>query len=280
MNNITKIIIENKCSWKIPKYEKTTTLEEYINKSESTIHDIVLAENDIYKVYLNRNNEWYDKWLEFQNFSNLQNIKDLKFVYIENWVEKILDIPNSILDNLSKYFQKGYNIKWLKTTRWNSSVLDCNCEEFVNLLLGIIDVPKELETNDIEKNWNILWSLENESELTAGDVIVILPEKFLKEEGLSKDVNKIMFNTIRTISNLLGIKEKINSASIENDGIKEVIDYINDRSKNLDYHFAIYLWQDMYISKMWYNVEVSINDLSFFLERFEIWTIIRLQLNN
>lgn len=259
MNNLTKIIIETKDSNRIPKYNKYSTLIDYINKFESNVDNILTSENDIYKVYLNRKRKGYDKRLEFHNFSNLKNIWEIEFVLIENWIEKIFPIPEVIKSNFKRYLEKWYPLKAIKNTRWTLNVYTINCEYFANILLWHDENNFDNKNYDFNDYWDILWLVDNESELIPWDVILTTPKKLTPSKKHTK--------LLRYIKKGLPSKDK-----------KDLLmDITKDRSKLGDFHFAVYLWNNMFISKMWWQMEVSITDLHFLRKRFDIWSIIRLK---
>lgn len=265
--NTTKIIVETKDSKFIPKYDSYIILKEYINRCESDIHKILLYQNDVYKVYLTRNNNPYDNRLEFHNFSNLKSSWEIEFVFIEDWIEKAFEVPEVIKDNFRRYLQKWYPLNWIKNSRWTLLVRSINCELFANMLLWHTDEKFDVDKYDFEKKWNVLWVIESDSELIPWDVIITIPETLILPDNWSKKI-------LNNINKILNLSKKIP----DTEDIKDLsLKHIKNKPYFKNFHFAVYLWNGMFLSKMWFKMEVSITDLYFLKKRFDVWTIIRLQ---
>ena len=267
--NTTKIIVETKGSKLIPKYDSYTILKEYINRFESDIHKILLYQNNVYKVYLTRNDNSYDNRLEFHNFSNLKNSWEIKFVFIENWIEKDFQVPEVIKDNFRRYLQKWYPLKWIINTRGSNHIPSINCELFANMLLWHTDKNFDLDKYDFENKWNVIWVIESDFELIPWDVIVTIPETLGTPDNRSKKFLKHI-NKILKLSIKIPDKEDLKDLALK---------HIKNKPYFKDFHFAVYLWNGVFLSKMWGQMEVSITDLHFFKKRFDVWTIIRIQSN-
>lgn len=265
--NTTKIIVETKDRKLIPKYDNHTILNEYINRCESNIHKILLSQNDVYKVYLTRDDNLYDNRLEFHNFSNLKNSWEIKFVFIEDWKEKDFEVPTVIKENFRRYLEQWYPLKWINNTRWSNHIPSINCELFANMLLWHTDKKFDVKKYDFEKKWNILWVIESDSELIPWDVIITIPETLV-----------IPDNWRKKILNCINKNLKLSKKSPDTESIKDLsLKHIKNKSNFKEFHFAVYLWNGMFLSKMGFQMEVSITDLHFLKKRFDVWTIIRLQ---